>query len=224
MIWVINHLGLLAGVAAAFGAVTAVAFAPLGFLREPAVVTRGYLLALALFIGLLGGGAILLGQAGLDQARLEGAHGRARDRALSAERDRSLRAEILSKRELRALARRQARLERPTEADILRLIRRASAVCARLPARCRAATPARSQLGTEPAPTGSAPGPTARAPSRRPARRPRPPEGPQTPPAQRPEPSPPPQPRPPIDLHTPPTGPLPAPTACLPPLLDLNCP
>lgn len=165
--------------------------------REPLMVRRGHVLTVALAIGLLGGAGILLGQAALNGLNTE------RDVRLR-QAESSLRREAISAAEVKRIARRQARLERPTQRELarrllsaLKLIRRSPALRAR--ARRIAPELVAAGLATGPIPTPSRPRTTPRRP-RTPTRpTPRPPT------ATSPAPAPPPAPSPPTT--TPPAPP-----------------
>lgn len=201
------------------------------WLYAPIILLRWHLFVMALGIGLLGGGGILVGSVAIDRGNQFNADRRA---DLAAQLRRQLRADRraqLTAADVRRISRRTARLERPTSADLLRAIRHAADVCRQLPRQCALAQQG-SRAPTTTSPVGPAvpapgrSGPTARVPHRK-----------HRPPAARPEPSPPggggPQrpPPPPVSVHTPPAlpaplpvVPLPQPQVCVPDVGGTNCP
>jgi hypothetical protein len=203
------------------------------WLRAPVVLLRWHLFIMALGIGLLGGAGILVGSVAIDRGNQFNADRRA---DLATQLQRQLLADRraqLTAADIRRIARRTAKLERPTSTDLLRAIRRAADVCRQLPRQCaRALQGSRAATTTSPVgPAVPAPGrsgPTARAPARK--------HRPGGSPAPRPEPTPPggggPQ-RPPIDVQTPPStppvGPLPVVPVplvqvCVNGTVAVNCP
>lgn len=244
MHWLTHHLPLIAAIFGCLVAVAAIALAPIHVLREPIVVTRGYLYALALFIGLLGGAGIILGQASLDRNAAEGA-ARRHDLHSQIERERARdRRVALSRREVQAIAKRTARLERPTARDLLDAIHRAAQACRAEPAACaRAASGFRSATQTPTRPGGpgrrgdtTPPRGTTTTPAPAPGAHPqRPSSGsPSSPPAPSPGTGSTPAPtRPPVEINPPPAlGPIgPIPPIQLPPVppvctgvVNVNCP
>jgi hypothetical protein len=234
MHWLVHHGTLAAAIAGCLFAVSLLAIAPVPILREPIVFTRGHLLAIALLLGFLGAGGILL----LDQNSAEST-ARRQDLKAQLERERHRdRNEALTKAEVRVIARRQARLERPDINALLAGLRRAARLCRAHQAQCVRAARAFGAALTQPAalqrPAGASRpvSPPARPPRRRaPPRRPRPaPTAPAPggehapPPATPPSPARPPasvtlQPTPPLG----PIGPITPPSLCSP-VIDVNCP
>lgn len=184
-------------------------------------------------IGVLGGAGIILGTTAIDDLRDER---EARTRAIVRQERRYVERRTLDRREVAAIARRIARVETPTRADLLRLIRDAAATCEESPRAPACVRAARAFGGAAPISVAGTP-PAARTPSRRTGAGSRPHRRPPTtrpdPARPRPEqpapttpttPFPPPTGRPPVDVQTPPDVPLPRPTICAPILGGINCP
>jgi hypothetical protein len=185
----------------------------MSWLKQPMVLQRWHLLGSGLFVGLLLAGALLGAHLALVGVRHE------RNQRI-AEAESALRREQLTQADVKAIARRTARLERPTRKQLLRQIHRAQRVCLGSPTCRRLASQVRHDVVQE---TLRTPVPPRRR-NPQPQRQPRPQSPTTTAPAPspQPQPSPPPQ-RPPVDVHTPPSIPVPPVSLCTP-LVDVNCP
>jgi hypothetical protein len=127
-------LPLLAEVA---GAVIGVAIiARTAWAQEPLVVRRGHVVGAALTVGCLSGAGIIVGTNALRNLDRER---EARAQAIVQSERRRTEARTLDRAQVSALARRIARQEQPSTADLLRLIRRAARACEAQPARCATA-------------------------------------------------------------------------------------
>jgi hypothetical protein len=99
------------------------------WLGDPIILRRWHVISAGVVVGVICAVAILTGTSALRNAAKFDARRRGDDRA-------QLQREAISHREVVAIARRQARLEKPTASDLLAAIRRAGSLCRRRPRAC----------------------------------------------------------------------------------------
>jgi hypothetical protein len=187
----------------------------MSWLKQPMVLQRWHLLGSGLFVGLLLAGALLGAHLALVGVRHE------RNQRI-AEAESALRREQLTQADVKAIAKRTARLEQPTRKQLLRRIHHAQRVCLGSPTCRRLASQVQHDVVQE---TPRPPAPSRRSnpqPQRQRPGRPQSPKPSAPGPSTQPQRPPPPQ-RPPVDVHTPPSVPVPPVSLCTP-LVDVNCP